>query len=68
LSANHKLKLKEKYGTAYYMAPEVIDTNVQYNEKCDVWSIGVILYILLSGIPPFYGETNEEIWELVKNK
>lgn len=43
--------LDEKLGTAYYIAPEVIKKS--YNEKCDLWSCGVIMYILLSGEPPF---------------
>lgn len=46
-------KLTQKYGTSYYIAPEVLRRD--YNEKCDIWSCGVIMYILLSGKPPFYG-------------
>lgn len=46
------------------MAPEVIEGN--YNEKCDIWSTGVLLYIMVVGKPPFYG-TAEEIMKKVRN-
>ena len=51
--------MTEKVGTPYYIAPEVLSK--YYNEKCDVWSSGVILYILLSGTPPFSGKNESEI-------
>ncbi|KAK9931128.1 hypothetical protein M0R45_018423 [Rubus argutus] len=51
-------------GTPYYVAPEVV-AGREYGEKVDVWSVGVVLYIMLAGFPPFYGESAAEIFEAV---
>lgn len=51
--------MKTKLGTPYYISPEVLTGN--YDSLCDLWSAGCILYILLCGYPPFYGDNDHEI-------
>ncbi len=46
-------------GTPAYLAPEVI-MNMKYDCTCDIWSLGVVLYVMLCGYPPFDSESNEE--------
>ena len=58
-------RLKSKVGTLYYISPEIIKGN--YDEKCDIWACGVILYILLAGYPPFNGNTDKEVYNLITN-
>lgn len=52
-------------GTPSYLAPEVITG--KYNEKCDVWSVGVIMYILLSGFQPFQADTPNKLYEEIQD-
>uniref|UniRef100_A0A8C5RE20 Serine/threonine-protein kinase 33 n=1 Tax=Laticauda laticaudata TaxID=8630 RepID=A0A8C5RE20_LATLA len=52
-------------GTPIYMAPEVIFAH-DYSQQCDVWSIGVIMYMLLSGEPPFMASSEEKLFEVIK--
>ncbi|RDD43738.1 Serine/threonine-protein kinase 33 [Trichoplax sp. H2] len=52
-------------GTPLYMAPEVIN-DLGYTRKCDVWSIGVIMYMLLCGEGPFIADDEDKLFELIK--
>lgn len=54
LIAEKKNKL---IGTSYYIAPEVL--KLEYDERCDIWSAGVILYILATAAPPFDGANDK---------
>ena len=56
---NKPMRILERLSSPYYMAPEVISGNS--NEKCDMWSLGVILYVMLSGMLPFNGNNDREI-------
>eukprot|EP00347_Sterkiella_histriomuscorum_P015455 403356964 len=61
---NPKKFQTEKFGTVYYVAPEVLLGH--YDKKCDVWSIGVVLFVLLSGEAPFQGAKDFDILEQIK--
>ncbi|XP_048216283.1 serine/threonine-protein kinase 33 isoform X2 [Perognathus longimembris pacificus] len=52
-------------GTPIYMAPEVINAH-DYSQQCDIWSIGVIMYLLLCGEPPFLANSEEKLFELIR--
>jgi calcium-dependent protein kinase len=56
---NNKSLERPVLGTPYYIAPEVLKQD--YDERCDLWSVGAITYLMLTGYPPFNGATDEEI-------
>lgn len=58
-------RLSRVVGSSYYVAPEVLKKS--YTEACDLWSLGVIVYMLLSGAPPFYGKNDEAIKASIVN-
>ncbi|CEL97359.1 unnamed protein product [Vitrella brassicaformis CCMP3155] len=61
---NPGVPMTAMHGTVYYVSPEVMDG--AYNEECDIWSIGVIVFMLLSGSPPFNGTQDHEILAKIK--
>ena len=65
-SAKKNTALETYLGTPYYIAPEILDK--QYTRSCDIWSCGVVLYILLFGTPPFYHEKDSEILNKIKKR
>ena len=56
--------MQEVVGSAYYIAPEVLLS--EYTEACDIWSIGIILFMMLAGRPPFEGKNELEIVKKVR--
>ena len=56
-------RMTTKVGTIYYMSPEILKGS--YDEKCDIWSCGVILYTLLAGYPPFNGQSDKDIYNMI---
>jgi len=58
-------KLKTIAGTPYYMAPEVLDG--KYDSKVDTWSLGVLLYVFMSGYLPFQGDNRNDVFHKIQN-
>lgn len=54
------IELKTVVGTPYYVAPEVI--RGKYDHRCDYWSLGVLMFVMLSGKPPFYAKLEKNIY------
>lgn len=61
-----RILMQTVVGTPYYVAPEVLRGN--YDISCDIWSLGIILFILLCGYPPFEGDNHKEIFNNVLNQ
>ena len=57
--------LNDFIGTPYFIAPEIIN-NEKYGAKCDIWSLGVVTYSLISGKYPFEAHDRKELFELIK--
>ena len=65
IGTRDRISLRKTIGTMFYMAPEVI--NQQYSFHCDMWSVGVILFVMTFGFPPFHGAQNRAIQRKILN-
>ena len=63
-TAKKKHLMSTLAGTPYFIAPEVLYGT--YGRECDIWSLGVLLYMLLSGDYPFDGDSKAEVFEKIK--
>ena len=56
--------MNSKLGTPYYVSPEVLEG--LYDKRCDLWAVGVVTFILISGSPPFFGKNEIEIFNKIR--
>ena len=58
-------RLSQSLNDPYFRSPEMIAGD--YGSKCDIWALGALTYILITGVPPFCGATEEIILDKIKN-
>jgi serine/threonine protein kinase len=58
--------LKTRCGTPAFVGPEVLAPNCRYDERCDMWSVGCLLYMLIAGYPPFQDENHKGLFKKVR--
>jgi len=67
LSAKYDVKSGNKLtaivGTPFYVAPEVLEGS--YDHRCDIWSIGILFYFMLSGITPFFSSQENQVYQMI---
>ncbi|CAK9023976.1 unnamed protein product [Durusdinium trenchii] len=61
-------KITKAAGTPYSVAPELVTPPVQYDQRCDSWSAGVVMFIVLSGQYPFHGKTKDELLNKIRKE
>ena len=65
----HEFKKNQRFermvGTSYYVAPEVLLHD--YDQQCDMWSLGVVIYVMLTGRPPFNGIDDKQIVRKIRD-
>lgn len=54
-------------GSPIYMPPEIINQK-DYDSKVDIWSTGIVTYVLLTGKPPFFGNSREEVYKQIRKE
>ena len=64
LAIDSQSKLHDKVGQELFMAPEVL--NGEYSHKCDIWSLGCILYMMIYGKHPFKAKSREELYSKIR--
>lgn len=62
------IRMHSRVGTPNYMSPELLDTNSSYDNMTDLWSAGVVMYILVASFFPFDGGSNNEVFRRIRSK
>ena len=58
--------MSTRIGTPYYVSPEVLLGRTPYSKACDMWSIGVVVYFMLHGYPPFHEDSESRLFQKIQ--